>query len=106
MVEVTQAMQFTGDNCQEILRFIGNPEWDNPMLHNTDLPYVGDKVADPGDWIIKTGEAVIITTPRDAAFNAALEAVETLRLRQVLTEWDEGFEAALDAIRILKIGEE
>jgi hypothetical protein len=54
---VVEAMQFTGDNCITILKFIGCPDWDCPELHITDCPVIhtleGDLHTSPGDWIIK-----------------------------------------------------
>ena len=53
---VIEAVQFTGSNCIEILRFIGGP-WTNPDLHDTDQPVIhtleGQMTASAGDWIIK-----------------------------------------------------
>lgn len=54
---VIEAVQFTGDNCIQILSWMGIPESDNPELHTTDCPVIhtleGDLVAETGDWIIK-----------------------------------------------------
>ena len=51
-----EAVQFTGSNCIEIIRFMGGP-WENPELHETDIPMIhtleGDMLASSGDWIIK-----------------------------------------------------
>jgi hypothetical protein len=53
---VVDAIQFTGTNCIECVRFMGGP-WRNLELHDTDRPYIetleGDLVASPGDWIIR-----------------------------------------------------
>lgn len=53
---VVEAVQFTGDNCIEIIRFMGGP-WTNLALHNTDSPVIhtleGEMTASPGDWIIR-----------------------------------------------------
>lgn len=54
---VIEAVQFTGRNCRECLRFIGSDGWDNLELHDTDHPTIytleGVMTASPGDWIIK-----------------------------------------------------
>lgn len=53
---VIEAVQFTGSNCIECIRFMGGP-WQNIDLHETDTPCVntleGTLHASPGDWIIK-----------------------------------------------------
>ena len=56
---VVWALQFTGSNLFDCLRFMGYPEYivTNPELHATDCPIVhtleGDMTTSPGDWIIK-----------------------------------------------------
>ncbi len=54
---VIEAVQFTGDNCIEVLGFIGSPHVDNRELHTTDHPVIhtleGGLTASSGDWIIK-----------------------------------------------------
>lgn len=57
---VIEAMQFTGSNCYDVLRFIGR---DNLLreglneLQQTDSPVIptleGHMTASPGDWIIR-----------------------------------------------------
>jgi hypothetical protein len=51
-----EAVQFTGGNCIDIIRFIGGP-WTNLELHNSDQPVIrtleGDMTASIGDYIIK-----------------------------------------------------
>lgn len=51
-----EAILFTGDNCLEIIRWMGGPA-DNLELKNTDHPYIhtleGDMLASPGDYVIK-----------------------------------------------------
>lgn len=53
---VIEAVQFTGSNCIEIIKFIGGP-WENLELHNTDTPVIhtleGEMTASAGDWVIK-----------------------------------------------------
>jgi len=53
---VIDAVQFTGENCIEILTFIGRGV-DALEIHTTDLPVIptleGELTASPGDWIIK-----------------------------------------------------
>jgi hypothetical protein len=56
---VIEAVQFTGNNLFECLRFMGTPEpvVDNPELHASDAPIIhtleGQMSTSPGDWIIK-----------------------------------------------------
>ena len=53
-----QAIQFTGDNCFEVLRFMGRESdiWE-AELQQSDCPTIhtleGDMNTSPGDWIIK-----------------------------------------------------
>jgi hypothetical protein len=53
---VIEAMQYTGRNCIECIRFMGGP-WENLELHNTDQPVIHTLeetlTASAGDWIIK-----------------------------------------------------
>ena len=53
---VIEAIQFTGENCIEIIHFMGGP-WQNLELNDTDWPAIhtleGTLTASPGDWIIK-----------------------------------------------------
>lgn len=56
---VIEAVQFTGSNLFECLRFMGEPESivNNPELHATDCPVIltleGAMQTRPGDWIIR-----------------------------------------------------
>lgn len=55
---VIEAIQFTGNNCFEILKFMGraNNIWEadlNPTDHPTIYTLEGDMSTSPGDWIIK-----------------------------------------------------
>ena len=56
---VIEAIQFTGSNLFDCLRFMGVPEnvVNNPELHATDCPVIdtpeGCMTASPGDWIIR-----------------------------------------------------
>lgn len=54
---VIEAIQFTGSNCRECLRFMREPAWDNDMLHESDHPVIhtleGSMETSPGDWIIR-----------------------------------------------------
>ena len=53
-----EAIQYTGDNCHEILVFMGNLSCvGNCDVHDTDRPAIytleGMMIASPGDWIIE-----------------------------------------------------
>lgn len=57
---VVEAMQFTGKNCYDILKFIGRTELlltGLNEIHQTDCPVIptleGNMNTTPGDWIIK-----------------------------------------------------
>ena len=57
---VIEAVQFTGNNCYDVLRFCGMGELLNAglmELKQTDCPAIktleGTMTASPGDWIIK-----------------------------------------------------
>jgi hypothetical protein len=75
---VVEAIQFTGTNCIEIIRFIGGP-WLNLELHETDLPVIrtleGEMTASPGDWVIK-GVAGEFYPCKPDIFAATYEAAE------------------------------
>lgn len=55
---VKEAIQFTGSNCFEVMRFMGRESdiWE-AELQQTDWPTIntleGDLGTSPGDWIIK-----------------------------------------------------
>lgn len=49
-----EAVQFTGGNCREVLRFVGSPHWDNAEIHDTDQPVIdGTRVVAVGEWVVK-----------------------------------------------------
>ena len=56
---VIEAMQFSGNNCFEIMAFMGRTkDVIDAELNQTDYPTIhtleGDLSTSPGDWIIKT----------------------------------------------------
>lgn len=75
---VIEALEFTGNNCTEIIRFMGGP-WTNPELHDTDRPVIhtleGQLTASPGDWIIRGVQGEFYPCKPDI-FAATYEAVE------------------------------
>jgi hypothetical protein len=78
---VIEAVQFTGSNLFECLRFMGEPEHvvNNPELHATDAPIVrtleGDMHTSPGDWIIRGVKGEFYPCKPDI-FAATYEAVD------------------------------
>lgn len=54
---VIDALQFTGGNCRDVLRFSGSPHWDNIELHDTDNPVIrteeGERTMRSGDYLMK-----------------------------------------------------
>lgn len=77
---IVEAMQFTGNNCIEILHFMKCPDANNPELHTTDHPILntleGRMVADPGDWVIRGVEGEYYPCKPDI-FEATYEKVES-----------------------------
>lgn len=79
---VIEAMQFTGDNCYDVLRFIGRAnlllqglnelkQTDCPIIHTLE----GDMRTTPGDWIIKGVRGEFYPCKPDI-FEATYEPVE------------------------------
>jgi hypothetical protein len=54
---VLEARQFTGNNCLELLHWMGVDAFYNPDVHTTDHPIVhtpdGEVTTEVGDWILK-----------------------------------------------------
>lgn len=75
---VIEAVQYTGNNALEVIRFMGGPSG-NLELHDTDLPAIhtleGDMTASVGDWIIKGVKGEFYPCKPDI-FAATYEAVE------------------------------
>ena len=78
---VIEAVQFTGSNLFECLRFMGETEAvvNNLELHATDMPVIhtleGKMVASPGDWIIRGVKGELYPCKNDI-FLATYEAVQ------------------------------
>lgn len=75
---MVEAVMFTGNNCLEIIRFMGGPA-DNLELHNTDCPVIhtmeGDMTATAGDWVIKGVKGEFYPCKPDI-FELTYEAIE------------------------------
>jgi hypothetical protein len=79
---VIEAVQFTGSNLFECLRFMREPEWvvGNLELKGTDRPIIhtleGDMQTSPGDWIIRGVKGEYYPCKPDI-FEATYEAVQS-----------------------------
>ena len=60
---VIEARQFDGENCLSLLQWMGEPGWDNPMIHTTDHPIIhtleGDMSVSVGDWTCRIGDPLV-----------------------------------------------
>ena len=77
---VVEALRFDGENVEEALEFVGEAARvatleSLPPVHSIGIETPDDEVwADPGDWIVKDGDAFSTHSPDE--FEADYEAVE------------------------------